>query len=59
MMDPKYIVVNGNLGADMRCFAYVQGPKRVAQDAKNKRDPIDQLRHNLVSIKVSNPSTCI
>ena len=42
-IDPKYAAVNGNRGPEIRCFAYVTGPMRTAQEAKNSRDPKDHL----------------
>ncbi len=44
-MEPKYAAVNGSRGVEMRCWAYVTGPIRTAQDAKNSTEPMVHLDH--------------
>lgn len=43
-MDVKYAAVKGSRGAERRCCAYWTGPIKMAQDAKNKTEPIDHLQ---------------
>ena len=42
-IDPKYTPVKGNRGPDIRCLAYVIGPIKTAQEARNKTEPKDHL----------------
>ena len=42
-IEPKYTIVNGNRGSEIRCFMYTTGPIKIAHDARNNADPMDHL----------------
>ena len=42
-MVPKYTAVKGRRGPEIRCWAYVIGPRRTAHDVRNSNEPMDHL----------------